>query len=232
MTAGWDDACGGGLWWSTARRYKNAITNELFLTLAARLHQRVAAADGPPGGYLDWARREWDWFAARGLIGPAGLVNDGLTAECVNNGGLTWTYNQGVILGGLAALYDITGDRGYLDQGVAIADAAIRQLGRPAAPGGPAILTEPYETATRTRDRDRPQFKGVFVRYLADFSTRHGRPDYREFIVANARSAWERSRTDRDEFGLSWAGPFDRADAVRQSAALDLLNAAVAVTRA
>jgi hypothetical protein len=64
--------------------------------LAALLHQRV------PGdqSYLSWAQREWEWFSSSGLIGPDGLVNDGLTAACQNNGGTTWTYNQGVILGG------------------------------------------------------------------------------------------------------------------------------------
>ena len=99
-TAGWDDTCGGGLWWTTAKTYKNAITNELFLTLAAQLHLRT------PGdtGYLTWAQRTWEWFSASGLIGTTGLVNDGLSSACQNNGGPTWTYNQGVILGGLGAL--------------------------------------------------------------------------------------------------------------------------------
>ena len=45
------------------------------------------------------------------MIGPAGLVNDGLTADCANNGRTTWTYNQGVVIGGLAVLAEITADR-------------------------------------------------------------------------------------------------------------------------
>ena len=112
--AGWDGTCGGGLWWNTDRKYKNAITNELFLTLAARLSQRTP---DPAGRYREWALRAWDWFCAAGLIGPGGLVNDGLTAGCQNNGRTTWTYNQGVILGGLASLHQITGDRGIPGHG-------------------------------------------------------------------------------------------------------------------
>jgi predicted alpha-1,6-mannanase (GH76 family) len=227
--SGWDDTCGGGLWWNEDRGYKNAITNELFLTLAALLAARV------PGerGYRDWALREWEWLHGSGMIGPAGLVNDGLTAACTNNKGTTWTYNQGVILGGLAALHELTGDQGYLRQGEVIADAVLSTL-----TDRRGILAEPCEPSGC--DGDQTQFKGIFVRYLHEFS-RHGssrdgsaqqtsKPGYRAFILGNADSVLRDAGNPAGEFGLRWAGPFDRADASRQSSAVEVLIAAAALT--
>jgi predicted alpha-1,6-mannanase (GH76 family) len=226
LVTAWDDTCGGGIYWNNDRGYKNAITNELFLALAAGLHQRCPGTHE----YLDWALREWDWFRARGLIGPSGLVNDGIDASsCQNNGGQTWTYNQGVILGGLATLHEITGDAAYLRQGEAIADATLRSLTTPAPDARHGILVEPGEASTSRNDGDRPQFKGVFVRNLYDLYGQSPRPAYREFILDNARSIWTSNRNSRNQFGLHWAGPFDFADACRQSSAMDVLNAAVAL---
>jgi len=219
---GWDEVCGGGLWWNTDRRYKNAITNELFLALAARLAQRVPG-EREHREYLDWALRTWEWLRGSGMIGPDGLVNDGLTAWCANNGGTTWTYNQGVVLGGLAALCELTGDQGYLRAGELIADAALRGLTSPAG-----ILAEPSETSAS--DGDHTQFKGIFVRYLRDFQRLRGKPAYRAFILANAGSVWHRARNPDCQFGLCWAGPFDKADASRQSSAVEVLTAAADLT--
>jgi len=246
-TAAWDGSCGGGLRWHARSNYKNAVTNELFFTLAALLHQR-----SPGGSYLVWAQRGWEWFSAKSFIGRSGLVNDGITASGQNNGATTWTYNQGVILGGLAALSEITGDRGYLTQGEQIAAATLRRL----APGG--ILAEPCESGA-VCDEGQAQFKGIFVRYLYDFWLRSRQPGYRGFILANARSLWNHARnapgpaaapssappssaapqygplpsgppaSAPPHFGLHWAGPFDQATPARQSSALDLLTAAAAL---
>ena len=227
LVTGWDDTCRGGVWWNEDRKYKNAITNELFLTAAVRLHQR---SGGQASKYLDWALREWDWFHASGMIGNLGLVNDGLTPDCRNNGKPAYTYNQGVILGGLAGLYEVTGDGAYLQQGESIADAALRDLTSPPSANPAGILIEPGEADMVGRAGDGSQFKGVFVRHLYDFYLHRRQSAYRDFILRNAESIWDNSRNAQNEFGLRWTGPFDVADASRQSSALEAITAALAVT--
>jgi predicted alpha-1,6-mannanase (GH76 family) len=227
LVTGWDETCRGGVWWNEDKKYKNAITNELFLTAAVRLHLRSGSHAST---YLDWALREWDWFHASGMIGNAGLVNDGLTPDCENNGKPTYTYNQGVILGGLAGLYEVTGDEAYLRQGESIADAAIRDLTSPSTASPAGILIEPGEADMVGRAGDGSQFKGVFVRHLYDFYQHRRHPAYRDFILHNAESIWDNSRNDQNQFGLSWTGPFDVADASRQSSALEAITAALALT--
>jgi hypothetical protein len=162
MIGGWDTVCNGGVWWTHTRTtFKNAITNELFLLLAASLHNRTPN-DAGPGSYLDWATREWTWFSQTGMINTAHLVNDGLTNNCRNNNATTWTYNQGVILGGLVELFKATGDMNYIAQAEAIADAAITST-RLVTAGG--VLHEPCAAAGC--DDNQVNFKGTFVRNLA-----------------------------------------------------------------
>ncbi|OLP18025.1 hypothetical protein BST81_13380 [Leptolyngbya sp. 'hensonii'] len=215
MKQGWDSVCQGGLWWKKNRTYKNAITNELFLAVAVRLHLRTP----DDREYLDWALKTWAWFQHSGMINGNSLVNDGLTDDCRNNGQTTWTYNQGVILGALVDLYRATKDPTLLAQAEAIADAAIQAL----APNG--ILQEPCEPDC---GNDGPQFKGIFIRNLAYLYEASPKPAYRNFVIQNAEAIWQ-NRNEADQFGLSWAKAVDKADASRQSAAMDALNAAIAV---
>ena len=122
LCTGWDERCGGGIWWKKDRRYKNAVANELFLAVAIKLHQRTPDDNGP-NSYLNWALKQWEWFKNTGMINDQNLINDGLNRNCENNRRTTWSYNQGVILGGLTELYKSTGNEQYLKQAVTLADA-------------------------------------------------------------------------------------------------------------
>ncbi len=222
MKGGWDATCGGGIWWNKDRMYKNAIANELFLKVAASLHNRTPG-DAGAGSFLDWATREWTWFSGSGMINAQNLVNDGL-ANCKNNGQKAFTYNQGVVLGGLVELAKATGDKSLFVPARAIADAAMSKL-----VDDVGVLHEGCEPSC---GGDGSQFKGIFVRNLAELTAAAPDPKDRPFLATNADWVWNAARNASDQLGVAWSGPFDAADAARQSSALDALVAAIPYSEA
>ncbi len=220
MRDGWDNACGGGLWWRRDHTYKNAITTELFLLAAARLARRTVADGDDETSYLDWAQRAWQWFDGSGMINSHDLVNDGLDASCANNGDTTWTFNQGVILSGLVELGRATGDNGQLERARRIADAAIDAL---VYPGG--VLREPNEP--RSDNKDTHAYKGVFMQGLARLYAidRSEGSRFGAFLATNAEAVWNSGRDGKDGIGPIWQGPAGRVNAATQASAALLLGA-------
>ena len=226
MAGGWDQTCGGGIWWSKDRTYKNAIANELFLSVATHLATR-ASAGADRDQYTDWARKEWTWFRASGMINKQGLVNDGLTIDaatgtCANNGKTTWTYNQGVLIGGLAEWSKITADpQPLLSPAHSLALAAITGLTDAAG-----VLHDSCEPSC---GGDGTQFKGIFVRNLAELDAIAPEPRWDQFFETNAASIWTKDQGSGTEFGVVWSGPLTVSDASAQSSALDALVAKLAM---
>jgi predicted alpha-1,6-mannanase (GH76 family) len=226
MATGWDDVCGGGTWWNKERHYKAAIANELFLSVAAHLANRDP---GNQALYLNWANKEWTWFAQTGMINAQNLVNDGLVTSdskppvttCHNNGMPTWSYNQGVVLGGLAELAKLNPDPGLPAEASKIATAAITRL-----VDSSGIMHDPCEPTCGT---DGVQFKGIFVRNLAALYIRYPQMAYKTFIQNNADTLWDKSQGPGFQFGQVWSGPWAAANAGSQSSALDAIVAAAAV---
>ena len=151
-----------------------------------------------------------------------------------------YSYNQGIILGGLAWLYEAqlrdTGQRNGTLLAVAtrIADAT---LARKAWPDG--VLMEQCDADSSCND-DGASFKGIFARYLrflADALQRAAPSDpsyaqtaagYRARLAADASSLWQRDRAeDPLVFGPGWQGPpavsSKRSRSVPTRSALDLL---------
>ena len=223
MAGGWDDTCGGGIWWNKDRNYKNAIANELFLSVAARL--ALHSSKSGRQQYLKWANREWTWFAASGMINDHGLINDGLSQSCKNNGAVTWSYNQGVILGGLADLSVATHDKNLLQPANKIAIAVTEQL-----VDSDGILREPCEPAC-SGGGDVPQFKGIFVRNLARLQRSSPDPRYAKLLRTNAEAVWNRARTDDNHFSVNWFGPPQDGKGGALGSALDVLVGAESLDR-
>ncbi|HEX4833946.1 MAG TPA: glycoside hydrolase family 76 protein [Trebonia sp.] len=233
MEQGWDArTAGGGILWKKGRPGKNAVENELFLAIAARLYQRVPGPEREH--YRGWLQRAGDWFHDNFIaVSPDGLIWDGMVPQpdaTFSHAGKkqTWTYNQGIILGALGDMaesgLELAG-REPLALARRIADAV---LASPVlAPAG--ILTE-WGAPDPGRSTDSPQFKGIFMRNLGCLAAYLGAPAnaaYARFIDRTVAALLTSARNERGQFGYRWQGPFDTADSVRQAAALEALTAAV-----
>lgn len=221
MINGWDDHCGGGLWWNTSETNKGSIENCLFMLAAVRLHQRTPSDGTGPGSDFYWATNTWAWFQNSGLFNDMNLVNDGLNmTNCENNGDPTWTYEQGLLVGGLTDLYKVTGSPAYLNEAQAIAHGIITYL-----TDANGVLTEPPPCNPICGGGDVPQFKGCCIRYIAYLYDETNAPVYYSFLYTNAVAVWTKDRNAANQFGFSWDGPFDTDDAARQSSALMAISA-------
>lgn len=223
----WDPrTCGGGIWWDEERTYKNAVTNGQWIRLTAQLHQRI------PGDtmWLERAQEAWGWYLDSGMINQEGLLNDGLTDSCENNGDHVYTYNQGLAVGAALELWRATGDPDLLERARAFADAALVE----GALVEDGILVEWTDALGETTNDNHKQFKGIFLRYLMDLADTTGDARYREVVAHQAATIWERSRTAADRLGVRWSGEATAespnvADWRTQASALSALIADVPV---
>lgn len=217
MLTGWDEKCGGGIYWKKGLPYKSAISNELFMLLGARL----ALRDKDRTYYQDWVLKEWKWFSQTGMINDLPLVHDGVKENCEAKG-RHYTYNQGVILAALVDLTKLTGDKQYIALASKIALAAIENMSTPEG----VLKGMPKQED----GADGVQFKGIFMRHLGYLCQQTKNETIKEYILKNAESIKNSAtKPGTPLIGSQWEGPFDSADAGRQSSAIDALVSALEV---
>jgi predicted alpha-1,6-mannanase (GH76 family) len=220
----WDtSSCGGGVWWNTQDTYKNAVTNGLYVLLTASLHNRIAGDTS----WLTKATTAWNWFQASGMINSSGLVNDGLSSSCGNNGGTVWSYNQGLAIGAATEMYHATGNASDLSEAQHLANSAVNS---PSLVSN-GLLTESCDSLTTTCDDNQKQFKGIFMRYLGALNNAVGGGTYTGFINTQTNSLWNYDRDTLNEFGERWSGQTSStnpnvSDWRTQASALEALLAA------
>ena len=134
----------------------------------------------------------------------------------------TWSYNQGVILGGLAELNRASPNSTYLNLAGDIAQAALNEL-----TDDNGIL---HDRCGPYCGGDGSQFKGIFARNLQLLHEVAPKDTYVKFIQANANSIWKSDRDEGNMLSVDWAGPFvNPANASTHSSAMDALVAAITV---
>lgn len=165
----WNTTC-GGMNWYVWNPYVNAITNQLFLTASMRLATLVPGS--PPVSnytYEGWAATEWAFLNGSAMWQAAtGLYQDGLSeANCsvVAPGAAYWTYNQGVLLWGAAALANATATPALTNFAASVASAAVSYFGAQ-SPDGLVLRELSCGSGGLCSGLDGQQFKGVFVRHL------------------------------------------------------------------
>jgi predicted alpha-1,6-mannanase (GH76 family) len=222
--ASYTNASCGGVWWRKQRDQENAITNELFFATAAHLANSVDNKDF----YLEWAFRAGQWIIDSGLIQPSAIIVDRLDEEyCTpRRTAPTFSYNQGVILGGLVELYKAVGIDSYIDFARMIADAAIAKL-----TNGRGILTEDVWHERPNMGADAPTFKGVFIRNLGYLAKATGDEAYKRYILRQAQSIWanDRSGDGNNKIGNVWDHYYEQYGASGHCSGVDALVAAAIV---
>jgi predicted alpha-1,6-mannanase (GH76 family) len=246
LQGGWDDVAGGGVWWmrdpkAYPENEKGSIENELYMDIAMMLYAAAPASERQT--YLDATKQTWQWMQA--CIDSTGLVWGSLNEDgSIKRSNVARPYNQGVVLGPLWALYKLAGDTTYLDRAEKIVQAAFDTMTWP-----DGILREICEERgdCGPSDLNPPLFKGVFVRYLGEFTQPLAGMDgsarqktaqgYAAFLQHNADAVW--ANYPGGIFGMDWHTPQPNYqpsgncmyDGCLQSSALDLFVAAALVSQ-
>ncbi|MDR1865154.1 MAG: glycosyl hydrolase family 76 [Bacteroidales bacterium] len=187
IKTGWNERGGGGIAWKKDQLWsKNACSNGPPAILAARLYRQFGDEEDK-----EWAEKIYAWLRETLFMPGVGSVADNLNTETgVINSSWIFTYNQGTFLGAALELYEITGEKIYINDAVKAADYTINAL----VNANDALLKS-------EGTGDGGLFKGIFVRYfaqliLSDGITEATRKKYLTFLKHNGETLWKQG-TDK-----------------------------------
>ncbi|MGA2246306.1 MAG: glycoside hydrolase family 76 protein [Verrucomicrobiota bacterium] len=182
----WDTNSGGGLWWKTDNRSKNACVNGPGAIAAFLLYQIYHDAH-----YRARSKAIFKWERKTLYDPTSGRVRDNINTHG-RFGFKAFTYNQGTFIGAANFL-------GYTKEAKRAADFTKNTLCQE------GILP------AYGREGDAAGFNGIFVRWLARFMNDHRlQRNYQAWLQANADAAWRCRRASDD---LSWSNWLEQTPA-------------------
>jgi rhamnogalacturonyl hydrolase YesR len=123
--SGWDEKCGGGIYWRQDHTSKNTCSNAPTATAAVALSQHIATAY-----HLDWARRIVEW-TNKTLQSPEGTFWDNIRISDNHIEQAKWTYNTALMLRANLGLYRATQEKAYLAEAKRLAEASVKEFINP-----------------------------------------------------------------------------------------------------
>ena len=182
----WDTSTyGGGIWWTRSNpTQKNVATNAPAAITAVGLYQALSDSS-----YLTKAEAIYSWVKNT-LTNQQGTVNDDYDSGTLH----TWqfTYNYGTFIGAATALYQATGNSSYLSDAQAAANVSLTN-----------VTTNGILNDEGTGDGG--GFKGIYVRYLAQFAQVANQNQFITFLQKNATVSWSNRRSGDNLIGTNWA---------------------------
>lgn len=122
--SGWDDICGGGVYWKEDdKASKNTCINAPLAWASCELYELTGEQY-----YLDWALKIYDWTKDTLLDTEDNTFWDNINIKG-NIDKAKYSYNTGNMIGAAAALYEITGDAAYFDDAAKYAEGAYARFG-------------------------------------------------------------------------------------------------------
>ncbi len=177
-----DNVLGGGLYWTTDNRSKNACVNGPG-AIAACLLCRICNDDS----YLEKAKAMFAWERSSLFNTNTGAIYDNMRVSG-HVGHKTYTYNEGTFIGAADLLWKLTGDTNYFNDALLAANFTCHRLSRDG-------------TLPAYGSGDAAGFNGIFARWMARFlNDAHLWPQFYRWMSYNANAAWHVRRAD----DLSW----------------------------
>jgi predicted alpha-1,6-mannanase (GH76 family) len=178
---GFDSKLGGGVYWTTDNRSKNACVNGP-ATIAACLLCQIC----DDKSYLTKAEMIYNW-ERQALFMTNGAVHDNMRISG-RIGRKVFTYNEGTFIGAADLLWKLTGNTNYYNDAVLAANFTRHVLSWD-------------RTLPAYGSGDAAGFNGIFMRWMSRFlSDASLWPQFYDWMSLNADAAWRVRRTDN----LSW----------------------------
>ena len=207
-----DNALDGGMWHRSDEKVSKSAAANLCAVVAA-LNLYHATQDLK---YLLQGARLYKWTEKHLFVKATGAINPAIEAEGVRSADAESVGDVGVFICASMRLYRATGKGVYLVNARKAADWLV----------GPSAAIRVAENSEESLAN------GVAMRYLAELASRPGCERYREYILANARSAWTSRRLSDGLNGPDWAKTPLATDKVRPQAALSAAILYCAASRA